>query len=173
MAKDKEQPLDPQQSYRSAMTELIARRWAAVWTAVPVAVKGEDIEGVHDVRVASRRLRAAMDVAVECFPPRWYRPLHRTAKEITGALGEVRDRDVMIDYLQKDRAAAPEAEWPGIDLLIERIDRERSAARTEMERFLGELLEGETVGEVAKRFGQEAATAEVRQGAEGGQEESA
>ena len=160
MAKKQEQTLDPERSYRSAMAELIARRWAEVWKAVPVALEGTDIEGVHDVRVASRRLRAAMDVAVECFPPRWYRPLHRTAKEITGALGEVRDRDVMIDYLEKDRAAAPEAEWPGIDRLINRIDRERSAARTDMERFLRELLDGGTVREVATRFGQDGAAGE-------------
>ena len=36
--------------------------------AVPVAIEGVDPEGVHDVRVASRRLRAAMDVAASAFP---------------------------------------------------------------------------------------------------------
>jgi CHAD domain-containing protein len=145
-------PLDPEQPYRDAMRELIGRRWAAVWKAVPVALAGEDIEGVHDVRVASRRLRAAMDVAAECFPPRWYAPLHRTAKEITGALGEVRDRDVMIDYLSQDRDAAPEAERPGIDRLIGRIERERTAARVAMESYLTELLAGGVADESSRRF---------------------
>ena len=101
MAKIDDPTLDPHQSYESAMRELIARRWAAVWAAIPAAVAGEDIEGVHDVRVASRRLRAAMDVAVACFPAKWYAPLHRVAKEITGSLGEVRDCDVMIESLAK------------------------------------------------------------------------
>jgi CHAD domain-containing protein len=145
-------PLDPDQAYRAAMGELIGRRWAAVWKAVPVALAGEDIEGVHDVRVASRRLRAAMDVAAECFPARWYAPLHRTAKEITGALGEVRDRDVMIDHLIRDRDAAPDAERPGIDLLIGHIERERVTAREAMETYLAELLAAGVAEETSRRF---------------------
>jgi hypothetical protein len=148
-----EPALDPEQPYRDAMCELIARRWGAVWKAVPVALDGQDIEGVHDVRVASRRLRAAMDVATDCFPSRWYGPLHRTAKEITGALGEVRDRDVTIEHLTKERDAAPEVERPGVDRLIARIDGERAAARTEMERYLRDLLAGGVPGETVRRFG--------------------
>ncbi len=145
--------------FGTAMRDLIAERWGAVWKAVPVALKGEDIEGVHDVRVASRRLRAAMDVAVECFPPGWYRPLHKTAKEITGALGEVRDRDVLLEALAGQREAAAPAERPGIDRLVERIERERVVARAEMERYLGGLLEGDVPGEAERRFGSAAAAA--------------
>lgn len=153
----KEPALDPAQPYREAMRELIGRRWGAVWKAAPVALAGEDIEGVHDVRVASRRLRAAMDVATECFPPRWYKPLHGTAKEITGALGEVRDRDVMIDYLTKDRDAAPEAQRPGIDRLIARIEQERVVARAQMENYLRGLVGGGVPDEAVRRFGPAAA----------------
>ena len=152
-----ETTLDPAQPYCSAMRDLIAHRWGEVWRAVPVALAGEDIEGVHDVRVASRRLRAAMDVAAGCFPASWYRPLHKAAKEITGALGEVRDRDVLLEALAADRAAAPTAEHPGLDRLNERIERERVAARAEMERFLRDVLERGLPSEAARRFGPAAA----------------
>ncbi|MCA9860901.1 MAG: CHAD domain-containing protein, partial [Thermomicrobiales bacterium] len=94
-------------SYRDAMRSLIGERWESVWEAIPRAIEGADIEGVHDVRVASRRLRAAMDVAEPAFPASWYRPLHRTAKAITSELGEVRDRDVMIEHLLATRESAP------------------------------------------------------------------
>src|ERR1700754_3902935 len=141
MAKEQRAELDPNQSYRSAMRDLIGERWGAVWKAVPVAIAGEDIEGVHDVRVASRRLRAAMDVAVECFPDGWYKPLHNLAKEITGALGEVRDRDVLIEHLTAEREQAATGDRPGIDRLIARVTRERDEARVEMERFLKGLHE--------------------------------
>jgi CHAD domain-containing protein len=159
MARSNDPALDPNQSYSSAMRALIARRWGAVWAAVPAAVAGEDIEGVHDVRVASRRLRAAMDVAVACFPASWYAPLHRVAKDITGALGEVRDRDVMIESLTKSRITAPADEHPGIDRLIARLERERDTAREEMVRFLDALTSGDVPGEIADRFGPEAAIA--------------
>ncbi len=153
--------VDPGQTYRSAMRDLIAARWGDVWRAVPVALAGEDPEGVHDVRVASRRLRAAMDVAAGCFPSSWYRPLHRAAKEITGALGEVRDRDVLLESLTQERRGAAAAERPGLDRLIDRIERERVAARAEMERFLAGVIEGGVPREAARRFGPLAAAPDL------------
>lgn len=151
--KGSEVRLDPAQNYRSAMRELIGQRWGEVWKAVPVALAGEDIEGVHAVRVASRRLRAAMDVAVDCFPASWFRPLHTAAKEITGALGEVRDRDVLLEALAAERESAPAAERPGIERLMLRIERERVVARSEMERFLAGLAERGVPREAERRFG--------------------
>ncbi len=148
---------EPTGEFVESMRDLIAERWGVVWNAVPVALAGDGIEGVHDVRVASRRLRAAMDVAVDCFPARWYRPLHKTAKEITGALGAVRDRDVLLEVLAEQRESASEPERPGIDRLIERIERERVDARAEMERYLGGLLEGDARDEAGRRFGPAAA----------------
>lgn len=140
-------------AFRDAMRGLIGERWEAVWKAVPVAIEGVDPEGVHDVRVASRRLRAAMDVAAGAFPAGWYRPLHRLAKQITRELGAVRDRDVLIESLQADRAAAPPEEWPGIDLVIDRIDRERQVARAEMEAFLKRLEGSGVIDDTRRRFG--------------------
>jgi exopolyphosphatase/pppGpp-phosphohydrolase len=145
-------PAAPAKSFSETLKTLIGQRWQAVWKTIPAALEGTDIEGVHDVRVASRRLRAAMDIAAPVFPQRWFRALHRTAKEITGALGEVRDRDVLLEALRADRAAAPLAEHPGIDRLIERIDRERIEARAEMERYLLGLLTGPIGPEIERRF---------------------
>ncbi len=141
-----------QPTYRDAMRTLIGARWEEVWIAVPRAVEGTDIEGVHDVRVASRRLRAAMDVAAPAFPASWYQPLHAVAKEITAELGAVRDRDVMLEYLTSEREDAPPNERPGIDRLIARIERERIAARDEMEAFLQELNKREIRDETRRRF---------------------
>lgn len=150
-------PQQHPQTYRTAMKSLIASRWRAVWDALPVAIEGSDPEGVHDVRVASRRLRAAMDVAVDAFPADWYKSLHRVAKEITGELGEVRDRDVLLEYLERERASAPESEWPGIDRLVARLTREREAARTEMLAYLAELESQGIIQQTIARFGPEAA----------------
>jgi CHAD domain-containing protein len=140
-------------AFRETMRTLIGERWRVVWAAIPAALEGSNIEGVHDVRVASRRLRAAMDIAEPAFPGKWYKPLHKTAKEITGALGEVRDRDVLLEALHADRSVAPMAEHPGIDRLIDRVERERTAARARMERFLRQLLAGPLPCELERRFG--------------------
>lgn len=146
--------VEPQDvAFRDAMHSLIAERWQDVWKAMPAAIEGANSEGVHDVRVASRRLRAAMDVAAPAFPKGWYKPLHRSAKEITGSLGEVRDRDVILERLQEQRAAASPADWPGIDRLIYRIDSERLVTRAAMEAYLANLMHGPLRGEVERRFG--------------------
>lgn len=153
-------------AFRAVMKTLIGQRWAGVWKAIPAALEGTDIEGVHDVRVASRRLRAAMDIAAPVFPTGWYTPLHREAKQITSALGEVRDRDVLLEALHMDRENAPVTEHPGIDRLIGRIDEERVTARAEMERYLSQLLKGPIRKEIERRFGSVDGSAEHRGHAE-------
>ncbi len=147
---------DPTLPYRAVMRDLIAERWGAVWRAVPVAIEGTDPEGVHDVRVASRRLRAAMDVAEACFPTSWYRPLHQLAKQITSELGAVRDRDVLLEHLYRTRDAASPGDHPGIDRLIKRVTREREAARAQMIAFLQRVMNGPLPAETVRRFGRSA-----------------
>lgn len=139
--------------FDQSMASLIHHRWQDVWAAIPAAIEGTDTEGVHDVRVASRRLRAAMDVSVDAFPANWYRNLHKVAKQITSELGEVRDRDVQIEYLLAARETAEPGNQPGIDLLIERLQREREVAREHMLAFLANLEAKDIRGETERRFG--------------------
>ena len=130
MAKAWEVPgLRRRTSFAEAAGRVILTRWREMMSSREGTLLGADIEELHAMRVSSRRLRAAMDVAVDCFPGDWYRPLHKTAAAITKALGEVRDRDVLLGALTAERAGAPTAEWPGIDRLIDRIEAERAAAR--------------------------------------------
>ncbi|MEJ7761265.1 MAG: CHAD domain-containing protein [Thermomicrobiales bacterium] len=154
-------PAGPETPYREAMTHLIGERWEAVWAALPAAIDGTDPEGVHDVRVASRRLRAAMDVAVDAFPKPWYRRLHRTAKAITAALGDVRDRDVLLGHLQERRGKAKAADRAGIDLLIARVERERGVVREEMLRFLAGIDPAALATETRRRFPRQVAGTEM------------
>ena len=72
----------------------------------------DDIEHVHRMRVASRRLRAALPLFAECFPEKEYRSWLREIKNITRALGAARDTDVQIAFLKKylkTQAAIPMA----------------------------------------------------------------
>jgi triphosphatase len=144
---------DESVTYREAMRDLIGERFGRLWEAVPVAIEGDDPDGVHDVRVASRRLRAAMDVAGGCFPESWFAPLHKTAKAITASLGAVRDRDVLLEFLTAERASAPASDRPGIDRLLARVERERDAARNEMIAFLQSVEESGARKDSIRRFG--------------------
>jgi CHAD domain-containing protein len=60
-----------------------------------------EIDRVHDMRVATRRLRAAMELFEPCFPPKLYRKARKEVKALADALGERRDRDVEIEFLER------------------------------------------------------------------------
>jgi triphosphatase len=61
---------------------------------------GEDIEELHDMRVATRRLRAAIDFFVDVLPVR-AQALRSELTWLAGVLGHVRDLDVQIDRMQE------------------------------------------------------------------------
>lgn len=63
--------------------------------------QAEDIEFIHRMRVASRRLRAALPLFRGCFPPKQYGRWMAEIASITRALGEARDTDVQIAFLVK------------------------------------------------------------------------
>jgi len=142
--------------YDEALGRLIAERFRQLWTTLPRAVDADDSDAVHDVRVASRRLRAAMDVGIDCFPGSWFRPLHQLAKDVTSRLGEVRDREVLLAHFQEERASAPPAETTGIDRLVGRLSAELEHHRREMDVFLGEIQASPMLDESARRFGKAA-----------------
>jgi CHAD domain-containing protein len=74
------------------------------------AWEGIQPEGVHQMRVASRRLRVALQVFRDWLPAGKVKVLNRELKWITSALGEVRDLDVYRE------AVARRAEASGLDL---------------------------------------------------------
>jgi triphosphatase len=156
VARSTELKRDPDAPFRDEMKTLIAKRFSDLWTALPVAIEGVDPEGVHDVRVASRRLRAAMDVTSGTFPEAWFADMLKTVKAITSELGEVRDRDVMLEFLASERKRVRAQDRAGIDKLIERVEREREVAREHMLKFLASLESDEVMAESIRRFGSDA-----------------
>src|SRR5262249_22968889 len=88
-----------------ALDDRIAERWDALWQTLPRALDPKDAEGVHDLRVASRRLRAALTVGRACHHGKAYARRERIAKTITRALGAVRDGEVQRGLLRERQAA--------------------------------------------------------------------
>jgi CHAD domain-containing protein len=63
--------------------------------------EAQDIEYIHRMRVASRRIRAALPLFSSCFPEKQYAKWMQELTKITRALGDARDADVQITFLQK------------------------------------------------------------------------
>ncbi|HEY0098308.1 MAG TPA: CHAD domain-containing protein [Pyrinomonadaceae bacterium] len=143
----------------SGIRLVLRTRFEEMYERRAEALNWEDIEGVHDMRVASRRLRSAIKDFRD-FLGRRSVPKRRL-KKVADALGDVRDQDVAIEALEKLRAEAG-AEvsadvGAGIDQLIEERAALRGGARVKLafivaEKPLAELRENflsrlESVGE--------------------------
>lgn len=62
---------------------------------------GEDSEDVHDMRVATRRMRSGFRLLEDYFKPKAIYPFQRRLRKVARALGAVRDLDVMSADLRK------------------------------------------------------------------------
>jgi CHAD domain-containing protein len=81
-----------------------------------------------------------MDVAVDCYPAR-YGYYHKTIKQLTDALGGVRDFDVQRGALTAYRNSRPKEDHPAINLLLRELRSRRELARTDMLAFFSRLDE--------------------------------
>jgi CHAD domain-containing protein len=115
-----------------------------------------DIERLHDMRVASRRLRAALEVFEPCFAGKEYRRALRDVKSLADALGERRDRDVTIMAVRAFGGEMPSADQPGINALVDRLRTEQEVANRELE----PLVAGDALADLNRRLQGLAASAQ-------------
>jgi CHAD domain-containing protein len=89
---------------------------------------GLDPEDVHDLRVATRRLRAMLRAAREMLAPDWSEALREELKWLAGELGPLRDADVFLAYLRDETKDFRDSDRAGADELTAMVEADRSAA---------------------------------------------
>lgn len=111
----------------------------------PASRLGEDIEAVHDMRVAIRRTRSALRLFRPFYDAETIRPFRRSLRRIALTLGEVRDLDVFIDKAQQFSQRYPDSSLA--PLFVEWQDRLADARAT-----LIEELDGKKFRRFVKKF---------------------
>jgi len=102
-----------------------------------------DVESVHDMRVAVRRLRVALSNFAVCVPKEDRKRLRLNLENLADALGGVRDMDVMIATLKTSPTPRPDQEKSAVSALIGRLKaRRRSRLRALMKYMGGEEYVG-------------------------------
>ena len=102
MAKARAIPgLEPTTRFGDAAAMTVEMRAAEVFAHAEGVLDMGDIERVHNMRVATRRLRAAMEVFAACFPAKEHAELLKEVKRLADALGERRDPDVALEELEE------------------------------------------------------------------------
>jgi CHAD domain-containing protein len=115
-------------SFAEAAALAVETRTEELFAMAEGVLDTRDIERVHDMRVASRRLRAAMEIFAPCFPKSPHQAALRDVKRLADALGERRDPDVHIEELQRILQELGPGDRAGVRELIKSLrDRQKAA----------------------------------------------
>ncbi len=117
-------------SFREGALRTVAVRAEEVFEHAEHVLDVSDIERVHDMRVATRRLRAALEIFAPCFPKAEHGRVLKDVKRLADALGERRDPDVAIASFERVRVVLAPADRSGVTGLIEEL-RDRQAGANE------------------------------------------
>ncbi len=102
----------------------------------PGTRRGDDPEALHDMRVATRRLRAALTIFGAAFPPRLRSSLRDELKWLRGCLGGVRDVDVQLKRVADFCASTPASLRTAVESYSRYLQRRRAEYRKEMVEIL-------------------------------------
>lgn len=132
MARARKVELDCGAPFALAASRAVEVRAGEVFEHAEGVLDLDDVERVHDMRVATRRLRAALEVFEACFPPKRHRKALKRVKALADALGERRDLDVEIELLKSFGDATAEDDAEAVGALIEELRAKQRRANDEL-----------------------------------------
>src|SRR5215217_7073265 len=123
--------VDPSMRLGEVAFAVLRTQFAEMQNHEPGTRLGEDPEELHDMRVPTRRMRAAMKVFEEALPERvgW---LREELRWVAHALGDVRDLDVQIERFQAWKEEANEEVSGFLDRILSITHKRRAEARKNM-----------------------------------------
>lgn len=136
MARARKVELDCEAPFGLAAAEVVKVRAEEVFAQSQGVLDLGDVERVHDMRVATRRLRAALEIFEPCFPGKRRRKALKRVKSLADALGMRRDLDVEIELLEGIAAAAVEADREPLARLLAGLRAEQRQANDELAAFV-------------------------------------
>jgi CHAD domain-containing protein len=128
---------DCDEPFARAAARVVGVRSAEVFEHSDGVLDSGEIDRLHDMRVATRRLRAAMEVFEPCFPRKRFRKALKEVKSLADALGERRDRDVEIEFLERFAADADPGDRAQLAALVANLCDEQRRANDDLAPFVG------------------------------------
>jgi CHAD domain-containing protein len=128
--------LDCEGTFSKAAAKAVRVRSKEVFAHSEGALDLDRVERVHDMRVATRRLRAALEIFEPCFPAKRHRKALKRIKALADALGERRDADVEIAMLERLAGDAAEADRAAVRRLTEECRARQREANDELAAYV-------------------------------------
>lgn len=122
-------------------SRIIARHLEAFAAEIEGVRAARDIEAIHRMRVASRRLRTALAIFPGCLPPKKLQQSEQEIRQITRALSRARDLDVQIELLsQLDLENLHTRSHIGIRRLMLRLKQSRERRQVDVIESLDRII---------------------------------
>jgi len=125
------------------------------------AIEAKDVEAIHQIRVASRRLRNAFEHFKDCLPSKKSKDWQDEIRKITHALGRARDLDIQIECVNAcydETLGMPYK--PGYRRLLLRLKQRRVKAQKKVNKTLDKLKGGNLLSKMQSHFGELSARAD-------------
>lgn len=134
--------------------QIMQKYLAAMAGEVEGVRHSKDIENIHRMRVASRRMRSALAIFKGCFTKTEYKSTLTEMRTVTSALGEARDIDVQIELVQSVFAEYENDPRliPGMNRLLLRLGQRREAAQVHVNAALDSLHELNLIEELGRKL---------------------
>ncbi|HTV24444.1 MAG TPA: CHAD domain-containing protein [Polyangiaceae bacterium] len=137
--------------FEQHLRELLDKRLGQLTDAMKHARRAQGVEAVHDLRVASRRLRAFGITFAELLPEKRRDRLEKRLKRVTRAVGVLRDVDVQLELVAGRLAAASsEIDRAALEHLLEHLELQRQQSLRRAERRLDKVALDAIVREVQR-----------------------
>ena len=93
--------MDSDQEMLQFASEQISARLGRLAFEISDSAKSMDADSVHDLRVAIRRYRQSLIVFDSLLPNPETKKIHKRLKQIMDVAGQIRDRDIALEFLKK------------------------------------------------------------------------
>lgn len=113
---------------------------------------GTDIEAVHRMRVASRRLRATLPLFGPALAGKRHLDWIKSVRGITRALGEARDSDVQIEHVRTFLEPLQPPYRAGVRRLLLRLKQQRTALQPKVIKALDKFEKSGLITEMAQNL---------------------
>ncbi|RMG72119.1 MAG: CHAD domain-containing protein [Chloroflexi bacterium] len=124
------QPLTPEDTMSEAGRKILLSDFIIMLHHEPGARTGENIEELHKMRVATRRMRSALQLLSDYYKPKLVKFFQKHLQKLGKKLGDVRDLDVML----QDLTQLPN--YQEIHDILAVLENQRQIARNQLHKYL-------------------------------------
>ncbi len=145
-----DRPLSADESMAEAGRTVLLRDFIDMLNHEAGALTGEDIEDVHEMRVATRRMRSALRLLEPYYTGKLAGKFRRQLGEIADVLGDIRDRDVLLEDMNDYLPTLPEETQAELKRVIQWLEGEREAEREDLHALVSKRSYGRFIADFRK-----------------------